>query len=1034
MAEAAAGAVAERPAGNRSGPAVYSIAAHRGFADALVAGLLARHARGDLGLARVTLLLPSRRTQRTVTEAFVRAAGALPESGASGLMLPRMAVVGDLESDEGPLGALLDPLDGDDTAIPPAADPTRRWLRLAALIVAEEGRDAPKGAALLRRAWEAARTIDRLAVEGVTPGDLLSEEIIGIVGEQAQHWQDATRGFLRLHARWQAESEAAGVLDPPARRNRVFAALAARWRAAPPRHPVIAAGITSASPALARLLRVVSEMPGSAVILPDLDLALDDETWDALGRAGQPEEPGGAPFGREDALSHPQFHLKLLLARMGIARGEVRPWHRAGLAAAPPARSTAISNLFLPPAASARWVDLTAAKRRLSGVRLMESAHPAEEAQAIALLMRQALETPERRVALVTPDRGLAGRVVAHLQRWGIVADDSAGQPLSHTAAGRLVLLLADLAGEGAPPVPLIAALGHPLVRAASGDDNGKVRADWLDNVRALDLMLRGPRPAAGLAPVGALIAARRENGAMAAWWGEVTAALGPLIAAAHEDATLADLLAALGAAAEALCGEAVWAGADGRALSALIEDMAGAAAAEATRLPARDLAAVLHDAMDRVAVRPPWGGHPRVAVWGLLEARMARADLVICGGLVEGVWPGSVAPDPLLPPAVLRRLGIPAGEFRIGLAAHDLAGALGAPQVVLSWARRDQSGPVIPSRFVLRVQAMLGEKLAAGHGEAEAVAWARAIDLGRTGEAPSAPRPQPMPSPEQRRVSISATSLDRLRGDPYQFYAASILRLSKLDPLDAAPSPAWRGQAAHAILDAWHRAGAAPGGLVAAAGPVLDGMSAHPLARALWRPRLLAALAWIDGEIARLAREDARRVLATENTGAIHRAGIRIHARADRIDRLADGGLAVVDYKSGTPPTARRVAEGFALQLGLIALIAREGGFERIAGEPSRFEYWSLGRKGEQIGYTVEPLAGPRTKGLAREEFIDRTSEWLDEALARWIIGQEPFTARLNPDLPGYTDYDQLMRLDEWIATLGSETAPGPDGAGQAA
>ena len=222
------------------------------------------------------------------------------------------------------------------------------------------------------------------------------------------------------------------------------------------------------------------------MVLPDLDLSLDEDVWEELGHAGVAPAEGEAPFGREDALTHPQYHLKLLLNRMGVARAEVDPWHRAGPAAAPPERSKAISNLFLPAKASARWVDLDERKRRLSAVRLMESEHPGEEAQAIAILIRQALEEPERRVALVTPDRGLASRVVAHLQRWDIRADDTAGRPLPQPAAGRLLLLLAEVAGEGAPPVSLIALLGHPLVGGS-----GESRAAWLDHTRRLDLALR---------------------------------------------------------------------------------------------------------------------------------------------------------------------------------------------------------------------------------------------------------------------------------------------------------------------------------------------------------------------------------------------------------------------------------------------------------------------------------------------------------------------------------------------------------------
>jgi ATP-dependent helicase/nuclease subunit B len=374
-----------------AGPNVYSIAAHRGFADALVAGLIPRYAEPELGLARLTLLLPSRRAERIVTEAFVRLSG-------GGLLLPRMAVVGDLDLDE-TLGPLLDPL-GAGSAVPPAADPVRRWLRLAELLRAELGKETPKAPGLLRLAFETARTMDRLAIEGIELGDLLQERVAGIVGDLAMHWQDSTRNFARVQAHWLAELAARGEVDPPVRRNLLFDHAARRWREVPPNQPVVAAGITSASPALARLLRTIADLPNGAVILPDLDLSLDQDIWDGLGSAGIPGEAGGPPFGERDTLTHPQYHLKLLLNRMGVNRAEVDPWHRAGLAAAPPERSRAISNLFLPPEGSARWVDLRAEQRRLSGVRLMESAHPGEEAQAIAILIREALDQPEKRVAM----------------------------------------------------------------------------------------------------------------------------------------------------------------------------------------------------------------------------------------------------------------------------------------------------------------------------------------------------------------------------------------------------------------------------------------------------------------------------------------------------------------------------------------------------------------------------------------------------------------------------------------------------------
>ena len=1000
--------------GEGRGPSLYSIAAHRGFADALVAGLVPRYADPHLGLARLTLLLPSRRAVRTVTEAFIRHSGEQGE-GKSGLLLPRMAVVGDLDLDE-TLGPLLDPL-GAGLAIPPAADPVRRWLRLADFLREELAEKAPSGPALLRQAFEIGRTMDRLLIEGIPPEDLLAERVIGVVGEQAEHWRASIRMFARVRARWLAELVARGEVDAPARRNLLFAAAAKAWHESPPAHPIVAAGVTSASPALARLLRVVAESSRGAVILPDLDLALDDEIWDSLGTAGAPAEAGDPPIGRTDAVTHPQYHLKLLLNRMGVRRDELEPWHRSGLAAAPPARSRAISNLFLPPQASARWVRLKAEDRRLSGVRLMESAHPGEEAQAVAILIREALEQPERRVALVTPDRALAARVIAHLGRWNIAADDTAGQPLSATVAGRLFLLLAEVAASAAAPVPLVALLSHPMSGLGGLPGWDHSRADWLSHARRLDQVLRGPRPEPGLGPVRAAVAKAR-NPHLAEWWTALETLLQPLLGSA--EAPLADLLDRLAAAAEALSAGAVWSGADGRALAAFVETLRIAAAETGTALTPEDLPTALRDAMEREAVRPPWGGHPRVAIYGLIEARMSRADLVICAGLTEGAWPGASAPDALLAPAVLRALGVPGSDFRIGLAAHDLAAALGAPEVVLSHARRDESGPAIPSRFVLRVRAMLGEKLLKDHVETEAVTLAREMDdPDSTQQAKPYPRPEPRPAAAQRDVPIAVTGLDRLRGDPYQFYASDILRLRAWDALDAEPTAAWKGTAVHAILEEWHKQG---GDLLPIAQAELAKMSAHPLVRGLWWPRLVAALGWVEQEIARLEGE-GRAVALSEARGEILYKGVRIHGRADRIDRMPDGTLAVVDYKTGIPPSGSMVEKGFALQLGLIGLIAEEGGFRDAAGKASGFEYWSLARnKDKGFGYRDEPiLEGRKRSGIPREDFIPETRRYLQDAIDRWINGSEPFTARLNPDLAGYADYDQLMRLDEWQGRHGA-------------
>jgi len=253
---------------------------------------------------------------------------------------------------------------------------------------------------------------------------------------------------------------------------------------------------------------------------------------------------------------------------------------------------------------------------------------------------------------------------------------------------------------------------------------------------------------------------------------------------------------------------------------------------------------------------------------------------------------------------------------------------------------------------------------------------------------------------------------------------------LKDLDALDAEPSAQWQGTVAHAILQRWHetRERDPAARLAPIMQAVLDEENADPLMRGLWQPRLEAALRWIEEEI---GAYDDRRVLAVEKQGAMTFDGVHVHGRADRIDRLADGSLAIIDYKTGTPPSAARVEAGFALQLGVLGLIAERGGFEGLAGDAQGYEYWSLGKAKDAenrygFGYVDVPLkVGRKTSGVAPEEFLPLTADKLTLAINRFIKGNDSFTARENPDYPAYDTYDQLMRLDEWIAHQdGGETA----------
>jgi ATP-dependent helicase/nuclease subunit B len=983
-------------------PSVYTIPPHRAFADALAAGLIARYGRDKTGLARGLILVPNNRAARALTDAFVRRSD-------GGLLLPRLVPVGDPELDER-IGGALDPV-GEGEAIPPAVEPIERLMLLARLVQRHGGNiDAAEA---LRLAEDLARTLDQLRIEQIDPARL--RDFASDLPELSAHWQLSLDRLALILDEWPKVLEEQGRIDLSDRRNRLLEAVAERWRRVPPSGFVVAAGINTTAPAVAKLLHAVARLPQGMVVLPALDLDLPAHEWAALG----PHDPDPETGHRARSIeTHPQFHLKLLLDRIGVGRGEVERWRWGGGRDAPAVRSRAIAHAMAPARFTGKWQQLKPAERRLSGVRALELADPSEEAQAIAIALREALETEERTAALVTSDRNLARRVSAHLRRWGIEADDSAGRPLSQTPPGTLLLALATAAAEQFAPVPLLALLKHPLVM------QGEDRAAWLDGARSLDLALRGPRPPAGLEGIAAYLADwsgrdRDIRRRALDWWTKIVPLLRPLERSYSEQSSRGGMAALLGAireAASSLSRDRIWAGAAGRCAADLLAAAEPASEHGPDRLHPANVPPLLEQLMAQVAVRPPYGQHPRIFIWGLLEARLQHADLMILAGLNEGTWPSLPAPDPWLAPRIRHELGLPGLERRIGLAAHDFATGLGGRQVLVTRARRDARAPAIASRLWLRLEAITGGLTRSPTHRR----WAQTLDRPEA-HLPAA-QPAPSPDPALRPRTISVTEVDRLKADPFAFHARKMLRLSPLDPIDADPSPAWRGTAVHDVLEAWMKEdGCDPAKLRPRAEAFLSGTAAHPLMRALWQPRLLEAVDWIAEEVEK-NRAAGRLPLQAEAWGEIDIAGVTLGGKADRIDRLSDGSLAILDYKTGTPPGPKAVFEGYSMQLGLLGLIAERSGFAGVEGVPAAFEYWSLAKKAGKLGFVTSPVGGK--KGIDPAEFTTVAARNFIAAAQAWLTGGEPFTAKLHPEYAPYGEYDQLMRLDEWY---GRERSPPP-------
>jgi len=984
--------------GERGRPALFNIPAHRSFSDALVAGLLARHGDDPVKLAQGMVLLPGNRAIRSISDAFVRKSG-------GGLLLPRLVALGDAELGE-QVGGALDPL-GEQDAIPPAVGPMQRQMILARLVQDVSPRPVDAGQAL-QLAGTLASVLDQMQVERLSVAALRDIQLSDAL---SAHWQRSLDLLTVLLDRWPQELKRLGCIDLAERRNRLFDRVAERWKESPPRHFVVAAGISTTAPAIAGLLRRIAAMPHGMVVFAGLDQNMDADAWEAIGPFDPDPVTGRIPAGHE---THPQYGLKRLLDRMSATRDDVAQWRWGSEHDARAVRGRNISNAMLPPRLTTRWRDLKTADRSLAGVEALEVATPGEEAQAIAIALREALETAGKTAALVTPDRQLATRVSAHLKRWNIEADDSAGQPLSRLPPGTLLIAMAQAVAERFAPVTLLALLKHPLVM------RGEDRLPWLERVRGLDLLLRGPRPQAGLLGIDLLLAPREGEdrqrdlrARIGAWWPQARSLLAPLEAAFAGAPDLSAQLAAIREQAGLLSREAVWAGHQGRAAAELFADMEDHAGDGPREADMRSLPILLDHMLGGVAVRPPQGGHPRIAILGLIEARLMQADIMILGGLNEGVWPGMPAPDPWLAPSIRKDLGLPGLESRIGLAAHDFASALGAPQVLITRARRGAGGPAVASRFWLRLKAMAGPQWKSADRYAD---FARDID--RPALFRPAARPRPVPPASVRPKLVPVTDVDRLKADPYAFYARRILRLARLDPVDADAGPAWRGTAVHEILQRWAEAATLdPADLEDRARAMFARPDVHPLLRALWQPRLIEAIRWIAAEVTK-DKGEGRSILAVEREGRTEIAGITLTGKADRIDRMADGTLAIVDYKTGKPPSARQVRAGFALQLGLLGLIAEHGGFPGIEGRAVTgcFEYWSLAKKGDAFGYRESPVdpLGKRDK-IVTTDFTAYVHDLFEQAAAGYLNGTMPFEAQVNPEVASYGDYDQLMRLEEW-------------------
>lgn len=977
-------------------PSVSTIPAGQAFAGKLAGDLMAAYGAQE-ALSRVLLLLPSRRACLAMREAFLQASGGAP------VLLPRLEPLGDVDADLWMSAALYAGSAEEAATIPPVMPRAARVMKLAKLVHAfeKQGREGTKVAATMEHAVLLAEALaallDECARERV-PIDRLRQLVE--IEEFARHWEISLRFLEIVLSYWPAVERQEGQVSAAARQDALLTRLASHWKEHPPEHPVIVAGTTGSIPATAELLAVIARLPQGEVVLPGLDVAMEEEVWRII-------EP-----------THPQFVLKELLQRLGVERHEVAVRGED----AHPARTALLREVMLPPDATDRWasLDMKKIEAGFSGMACVACDSQEQEAAAISLKLREVMESPHKTAMLVTPDRGLAKRVSRMLGRYGVAVDDSSGLRLPELTPAVFLRLVIECAASDGAPVALLSLLRHPFCALEEGAEELRRYSREIERC-----LLRGIRPPGGMA--GMLETAQRHEhlsqGAKKLLQ-KVAEVLAPLLQALRlrqgKEVPFTQMLALHVRAAEALAGEGkLWAGHPGQKLSAAIAEIGCHATALGDIDPA-SYAGIMENLLGAVMYQPPYGGHPRLAIMSPMEARMQQADVVILGGLNEESWPAPAIADPWMNNTMRQAMGLPPAERAIGQSAHDIWMLAATAEVMITRARKRGNAPAIPSRWWLRLEAVAGREALEHSGRQWAI-WGKALFSGDQ----TMPLLEPKVSPPltARPTELWVTQVENLMRDPYRFYVSHILALRPLEALDAELAASDFGKVVHDTLE--HFAQQYGENLPTNAQEKLEAIGKeklmrhfhHTQAEAFWLPRLRRIAAWYVMEEETRRRNGLSRVIpeqvvsrSLEEAGRVY----RLQARVDRREIYKDDTQIIIDYKTGQPPNLRDVKSGVACQLLLEAWMMSEKVPASHVGTP---EYWKL--TGSREAGRVTPLFGKSEKEKTTgqemhhlretEEGLRRLLNYFSQADALYLIAPDPEI------MPAYNEYEHIERRSEW-------------------
>lgn len=942
-------------------------------------------------LSKVVIMLPNQRSVRTVQEVFLRV------SGGEALLLPQLISLSDI--DDGFVlrwGRLSSQRLQSLYAIPPAISSERRIFLLMQLVNSYAKQQVFPAYSVQR--VELAKGLASL-IDDMHREQASWEALASLAPEEyAEQWQDTITFLELIGTQWPSILKEEGVIDPWDRRNQILAILAQAWRDNPPTFPIFIAGTTGSVPATADLMKVVGELEGGAVILPGFDSSLPVEESEELGD------------------SHPQHGMYRLLERFQVSPKSVLDMDNGRGTGGYEGRLAWLQKALLPPRFTGEWRQSDVHfQHALKDMYYLECENSQNEAHVISLLLREALETAGKTAALVTTDRSLAERVKHQLKKWNIHIDDSAGVSLLSTPHGQLANALLEASAQPLSPVSILALLKHPLFRME------RPAAEVRSLARALEReVLRGVKP-------GSFTAVREKlkpESELSAFVEEVEQVChsiasyitsGKLFAVTEFLSVFARVLEHISRTEE---GRSLFHSGDeadhmARFMEALYQ------AASGIEMEGYDITDCVRAFLRQTTYRPAYGTHPRLQILSPMESRLQQFDLVVLGAMNEESWPQAAESNPWLNRVMMKHFGLPSPEQKIGLLAHDFVQLAGSGEVVLTRSVREGGAVISPSRFIVRMEALLELAHVAGREAWKAhpvLEWVNQ-EL-RDIDAKPCRQPAPTPPVSARPRSLAFTRIERLLRDPYSIYAQYILRLKPLDDLEQALTMREFGVIVHDAFDAfakqngWKQAQPKEWLLHYVAEALKqygEGLGVY----ALWKPRFEQIAEWF------LAQPYAERVLSEvrgEWVIATPAGDFKVFGTVDRID-LSEHGLTVLDYKTGQPPSQKEIALGLANQLLIAAVMVEEGAFgDEAQHKPiESLEYWHL--KGGRDGGAITAIKPAKDSSLG--DMISHTRDALPRLIA--LFDQQEMAYLSLPDWrnrPRYNDYEHLARISEWASS----------------